>query len=88
MTALAIVGLVLFALVLGLMMLVAFVQPTVRDFRALKRTTVRVRFSRHRDTDLVLDSLNGVEDQLQLPAEKKPRERLDPDVPSGWGFDR
>lgn len=87
MTALAIIGLVLFGLVIGLMA-VAFLQETVRDFRSLKRATVRVRFSRRGDTDPVLDSLNGLEDRLQLVAEKKSRERPDPDVPSGWGFDQ
>jgi hypothetical protein len=86
MTALAIVGLMLFGLVVGLVTL-AFLQQTVRDFRGLKRATLSVRFSRHRDTDPVLDSLNGLENQLQLHADG-PRERLDPDVPSGWGFDR
>jgi hypothetical protein len=45
MTGLAIIGLVLFGVVIGLMAL-AFLQETVRDFRGLKRATVRVRFSR------------------------------------------
>lgn len=86
MTALAIVGLVLFALVLGLMTL-AFLQQRVRDFRGPKRASMRVRFRRRRNTDPVLDSLDGLEDQLQLPAKKSLANRLDPDVPPGWGFD-
>lgn len=87
MTALAIVGLVVFGLVIGLMT-VAFLQQKERDDRGLRRASVRVRFSRRRDTDPVLDSLNGLENQFQLPAEKKSREHTDPDVPSGWGFDQ
>jgi hypothetical protein len=85
-TGLAIIGLVLFGVVIGLMAL-AFLQETVRDFRGLKRATVRVRFSRRGETDPVLVRFDGLQDPLQPLAEES-RERPDPDVKSGWGFDQ
>jgi hypothetical protein len=87
MTGLAIVGLVLFGLVIGLMA-VAFLQETVRGFRGLKRATVRVRFGWRGDTDPVLDRPNGLQERLQLLAGEESRERLDPEIKSGWGFDQ
>jgi hypothetical protein len=86
MTGLAIVGFVLVG-VLVVLVAAAFAQQTVRDLRGLKGSTVRVRFSWNADSDSAPETPHRPEDGLQLLAEKNSRERPDPDVPSGWGFD-